>query len=339
VSLKSLARKTLPGFVIDWLRSIRMKLAYFQDFRYDKRRYKKYSSRMYADPSLLSYEEMEADIFFISHAIEKGLSLENRRTGFGKEKTKSLVSILEKYIERGYPKDSACFKNAVAVLTEYQQFQKENGVNDIEYVEKFLSSVEKSEANFGGTLTISRSQLIEEAKGDFLSISKSRHSIRSFSEKPVELELITKAVELAQSSPSVCNRQSTRVHVLVGKKLIERVLSVQGGATGFDESIDKLIIVTSCLRAFRGPIERNQAFVDGGMYSMNLLFALHYLGLGACTLNWDKSRKQDLKLRSLLGIPDNENVVLMIAVGNLKEEFRIAISLRKPVEDVLTIHK
>jgi nitroreductase len=339
VSLKLSIKRVVPKFALNWLRSVRLYVREQSDFRYDRRRYRSFSNKLWADPSILSFEEIESDIFFLSHAIEKGLSLDKRRIGFGKEKSRTLINLLNKYMERGFPKDSTCFKNAVAALAEYQQFQKENGVNDIQYVEKFLSSVEVSEPSVGGTLTISRSKLMEEANGDFLSLSKCRHSIRSFSEKPVELELIKKAIELAQSSPSVCNRQATRIHVLVCRKLIERVLSIQGGATGFDESIDKLIIVTSCLRAFRGSIERNQAFVDGGMYSMNLLFALHYLGLGACSLNWDKSKKQDLKLRSLLGIPDDENVILMIAIGNLKEEFRVAVSLRKPLEDVLTIHK
>jgi len=339
VSLKSSIKNIVPKFALNWLRSIKRYLRERSDFRYDRRRYRSFSNRLWANPSILSFEELESSIFFLSHAIEKGLSLDKRRVGFGKEKSNNLVELLSKYSELGFPRSSSCFINAVSVLSEYLTFQKENGVAGIEYLEDFLKASETDKTVFGGTITLTRSGLIQDAKGDFISMSNSRHSIRAFSNMPVDMETVRKALELAQRSPSVCNRQTSRVHVVVQKSLIEKILKIQGGANGFQDSVDKLIIVTSCLKGFRGSGERNQPFVDGGIYSMNLLLALHYYGLGACTLNWDKSRKQDQRLRSIMDIPDDENVILMIAIGNLKEEFRVAFSLRKPADDVLTIHE
>lgn len=338
MSLKSFIKNIIPKFAKNWLLSIRLKKHCFFDYFYDMKRYITYSGRLYSGLSTISFEEMESIIFLFVHSIEKGLSFERRRSGFGKRKAKALVNMLKKYVDKGFPAESTCFSTAVAVLSEYLSFQKQYSTEDMNCIEEFLESVQKIEIRLGGTMMVTSSQLMKQGKGDFASLSQSRHSIRSFSEKPVEIETIIKAVELAQRSPSVCNRQASRTHVVADKVLIEKILSIQGGTKGFEESIDKIIIVTSCLQMFRDSSERNQPFVDGGIYSMNLLLALHYYGLGACPLSWGRHKKQDLQLRSIIDIPDNENVILMIAVGNLKEEFLVTVSLRKTVEEVVKIH-
>jgi hypothetical protein len=63
---------------------------------------------------------------------------------------------------------------------------------------------------------------------------------------------------------------------------IEQVLALQNGNRGFGHLAKRVLIVSADLHAFIGPIERNKAFVDGGMFAMSLLYALHRLELGAC---------------------------------------------------------
>jgi nitroreductase len=152
----------------------------------------------------------------------------------------------------------------------------------------------------GGTVELRREEILRRSKGDFLQCSLSRHSIRCFSGEPVDLSLINEAVRIAQTTPSVCNRQSSRVYIIQDESSKQAVLERQPGNRGFGHLADKILIVTSDLRAFSGMHERNQAFVDGGMFAMSLLYSLHYLGLGACALSWMVRKDVDEKMRKSL---------------------------------------
>lgn len=109
-----------------------------------------------------------------------------------------------------------------------------------------------------------------------------------------------KSVGLAQNSPSACNRQPTRIHIIESEQLRNQVLELQGGNRGFGKLADTVIIISVELVGYRDVKERNNLFVDGGMYAMNLLYALHSYRIGACPLNWCYSTEQDLALRRLV---------------------------------------
>jgi nitroreductase len=82
--------------------------------------------------------------------------------------------------------------------------------------------------------------------------------------------------------------------------------------------------------------ERNEIWVDGGMFSMSLVYALHSLGLGTCCLNLCQNASEENRLRALVGITPHHSPVMMIAVGNIPETLSVAHSQRKLVKEVLT---
>ena len=71
------------------------------------------------------------------------------------------------------------------------------------------------------------------------------------------------------------------------------------------------------------------------MYAMNLLYALHAYQIGACALNWRGGGKTDDKLRTLLYIPNNEEIIMVIATGYPPKEFKYVSSTRNDVEESL----
>ena len=166
----------------------------------------------------------------------------------------------------------------------------------------------------------------------------SRYSVRDFSEEPVAPKIIDQAVVWAQKSPSVCNRQGTRVHAVKRRELICEIMELHGGTRGFTEQIDTLLVVTGDLEIFFGVGERNQAYVDAGIFSMSLLYGLHYQGVGSCSLHWCVTPSKDRELRQMVGVPDEEVIVMLIAVGSLPEKFKVAHSQRRPSVDILTWH-
>lgn len=74
--------------------------------------------------------------------------------------------------------------------------------------------------------------------------------------------------------------------------------------------------------------ESHLPYVDGGLYAMTLMYALHAQGLGTIPLTTGLMPNQLKKLYSQFEVKDNEVPVLLIGVGNLKEKFEVAMSHR-----------
>lgn len=167
---------------------------------------------------------------------------------------------------------------------------------------------------------------------DFIQLAQNRYSVREYSSELVSQELLDKVCEVSMKTPSVCNRQATPVYQITDLEKIKAALEIQGGFSGYDMS-PVLLLVTSNIRAFMNNGERNEPFVDGGLFSMSLLYALEAYGLAACPLNAMFSLSQDRKTRALLHIPDYELPVMYIAVGNFPDPYQYAAQrdeIRKP---------
>ena len=83
-------------------------------------------------------------------------------------------------------------------------------------------------------------------------------------------------------SPSACNRQAWHVYHSDSDEVKLAVLKEQSGNKGFGDKIPNLLIVASDLKAFMPAEERYQHWIDGGMFSMSLVYAFHSLGVASC---------------------------------------------------------
>ena len=144
-----------------------------------------------------------------------------------------------------------------------------------------------------------------------------------------------KAVRMARKTPSVCNRQSWKVYAYSDPVLLEKVVECQKGNSGFGDQIKAILVVTSNTETFFSIGERNQCWIDGGMFSMSLVYSLHSLGLGSICLNWSVEKATDENLHQVASIPDSEAVIMMIGIGFLPKTLRVAQSHRKPLEELL----
>ena len=163
--------------------------------------------------------------------------------------------------------------------------------------------------------------------------------MRNFSQADVDNNDIVKAVELAQeTTPTSCNRQSIRLHIVSKKETVKEVLSLHTGNRGFGHLVNKLIVISSEISVYNEVRERNLPYVDCGIYAMNLLYALHYYKIGACALNWSVTVNTDKKLHTLLDIPASEAVGLIIACGMPAPEFKLAVSKRFDVKSIMKTH-
>ena len=303
--------------------------------RYHKKRF-----FMFSGAFIENKEKETAYLIWLYHVIEKGLSMPEMRLGFGKEKILELNNLLKRYAF-SYGTDSSSFRAAVSILLEYDQVHKESGYKLDTDVQVILNRLKE---DFNNIPPINHKvykaeefyQRNEEAFGSF---APSRHSIRSFDSKiNINLEEIIEAIDLAKTAPSACNRQPARVHIIQDSILITQCLSLQNGNRGFGHLANKLLVITGNLSTVLGAQEFFDLNTNVGIFIMNLCYALHYKKIAHCVLNWYVMPKQDQKLREILGLPNEENVVAFILCGKISDSFKIAESPRFNTEKLYTVH-
>ena len=146
------------------------------------------------------------------------------------------------------------------------------------------------------------------------------------------IERIRSAVHLALNTPSACNRQHCRVYCITQQDTINKALEIQKGSRGFGHLANKLLVVTSNLEDVLWIGERNDAFINGGLFLMNLCYALHYEKIAHCILNWSRTPEEDMALRTLIPLMDSETVSALLTCGEVPDEFEIASSPRKNID-------
>ncbi len=115
------------------------------------------------------------------------------------------------------------------------------------------------------------------------------------------------------------------------------MLSIQGGLTGYSSEIAQLLIVVADRNYFYSVGERNQLYVDGGIFLMNLLYALHFYKIGACPAHWGHNYEKDKQIQKEIGLSDSEKVISIVPIGIPKEEFNTTLSLRRSNDEILKI--
>jgi len=287
--------------------------------------------------SLENKEKLEYYLTKQYHIIEKGLSLPNPRLGFGKEIIVNLINKSTKYYE--IYGTSELLTSISSCLNEYLSFNKTHNINtDTDYYQNIREFIDKVQPNkLGGTKEMTKKDILKSIDFDFEKFLRTRTSVRDFSNKEVELNQIIEVIDLAKLAPSVCNRQGWKAHVYTNPILINQLLTLQNGNRGFTEGINKLLIIAGDMRSFT-KLESNQIFIDGGIFSMNVLLSLHSKGLGATALNTCLPYTIEKKIKKLAGLKEYEKLIMMIAVGNIKDDFKVAISNRKDTSQVYQVH-
>jgi len=266
----------------------------------------------------LSGDQHEARLTMDYHRIEKGLALPEPKQPFG----------------------AALSERMTQLIGDTPSANSEDRY--VELAEQALAALEMW--NVDGVIESEVTPLLADALMSLTPAAayaffESRHSIRNFDSTrvPTTSEL-TRGVELASNTPSVCNRQGFRVHFYRDRDEIDAILRIQNGATAFAQTVPAVGVVTARRAMFVGPDERNQRWVDGGLFAMTLVWAFHALGLSTCMLNWALPNVSSNRLRKLAGIPDGEDIVVLIAIGHAAEGARVARSEKRSVDDLGIFH-
>ena len=278
-----------------------------------KQYYERFNKYSYVDCKCTSPEQFKASITRLYHTIEKGLAYNDYRAGFGTGNIEKLLQSLEQYVQKGFDCSAEFYETALSCLEFYIIKNKEYGIENKE-LETRVSQLPGSSNGLGGTIEIFAP--IDTDSMNFEKLISSRHSIRHFSEQPVDIDKLTEAINMARFTPSACNRQGWKARIIEDRETVMDILANQNGNKGFGNEIDKLIIITTDLRSQQRSRELFQAYIDGGMYAANILNALYYKGIGSVPLSAALTPDQETAIRTRVKINDAEVFILIIGVGN-----------------------
>ena len=262
------------------------------------------------------------------HRIEKGLIMQPRREVFAESFIGETVLIYERAIKHGNINTEEK-KWITDVLSEYFSVVKDTKIIEKARI-KFNCCVKEDETTIKYVpypfsdlpeLDISYEQLHK--------LFIKRRSVRWYQEKPVPMELIEKAVNLATLAPSACNRQPYKFYVSESKKKAGEIAKCAGGTPGWADGIPCTIVIVGDLSAYPDERDRHLIYIDGSLAAMQLMLAFETLGLSTCSINWPDIEGAELKLEKLLELKSYERPVMLLSVGYAKNKGGIPYSQKK----------
>ena len=308
-----------------------MKRKFFPELEIRKKNndyYRRFIKYSFLGTKCRDERQYEAVITRWYHTIEKGLAYTNFRSGFGKRNLDFLLTSMENYVSDGYSPKEFFYETALSVLAAYQKKNARYGYID-EKLNARIAKLPGKPNNFGGTIDNACISLSDVQKLNYKDFVCSRHSMRHFSAEPVDKERILKAIQLAQKTPSACNRQGWQARIILDKEIMKKVLQNQNGNEGFGQEFGGLICVTGDLRCFNREREIYQVYMDAGMYAQSILNALHFENIASVPLSGSLTLAQEKNVRKLLGIAECEVIVMFIGIGNYPDEGLTTRSERK----------
>ena len=158
---------------------------------------------------------------------------------------------------------------------------------------------------------------------EFTELMKERRSVRAYADKPVDRALVDEVVRAAQLAPSWKNSQTGRYYVALSPESQAKIRACLP-AYNQKSSANAALIVTAYEKGVSGfnagePV--NELGNEWGAYDLglqNMLLCLRARELGLDTLIMG-IRDGDA-IRARLGIPENEEIMSVIAIGKAAEE-------------------
>lgn len=284
-----------------------------------------------------------------AHSVEKGLGLKNVQPGhsgkvvnwlldkllsFSKDKDRILgfpfretYRIVIAYMDFQEQFDTTAFKMYPTLKKKYDTLSRNVGESYVESLREKLSA---------GSHYYKKDDMIPSPDFNFDKFVSSRHSIRTYEQKALNIEDVKKAIEIASHSPSACNRQASYVYFCNTTETVAKIDEMITGSSGFKGEVPNYLIVTTD-RAYFSDVEQFQWYINGGLYLSYLSLALHSQGIGHCIMQWKAFYKTEDALKNLMGISKSEAIIAVVGCGYYPDEVRCIDAQRKGVEDTLRI--
>ena len=172
---------------------------------------------------------------------------------------------------------------------------------------------------------------------EFEQVLQGRRSIRKYNSDVVSHELIEKIIQAAIYAPSWKNAQTTRYYVADGEAKNELAQCLPEFNQKNVENAPVIIVSTTVTKRSgynrQGEPDSHLGsgfqYFDNGLQIENLCLAAYNLGLGTLIMGLYDNEG----IRAFFDIPENEEVVAVIALGYA--DIEVEMPKRKKVEEVI----
>jgi len=175
---------------------------------------------------------------------------------------------------------------------------------------------------------------------NFLSLIKTRQSVRKYIDRPVEPEKLHRCLEAARLAPSASNGQPWRFVVVNDPELVKKVAGETAGPlASFNNFVPQapviIVIVVEKMKTITqlGAYlkEREFPLLDIGIAAEHFCLQAAEEGLGSCMVGWFNEKP----IKQLLNIPKKKRIGLLITIGYAPEGYLLREKRRKSFEEVV----
>ena len=138
-----------------------------------------------------------------------------------------------------------------------------------------------------------------------------RRSIRKYKDKKIPQSDIKLILEAARHAPVPYDHATWRLVLISDKELIKKITSISGGQNWVNESA---LIIVGVITPLKGTLKWKT--VDITIALQNMVLMAEALGYGSCWVGYFKENK----LKEILNIPEDHNVLAYITLGFKDEE-------------------
>lgn len=154
---------------------------------------------------------------------------------------------------------------------------------------------------------------------EFCELAQQRRSHRKFTEQEVDAEALRLILRAGLMSPTSKGQRAWQFVVVEDKTDLEKIADAKDMGSQFLKGAPVAIVVLG------DPMQNDCWVEDGSIAAVSMQYQAEELGLGSC---WIQMRGRGLSdgttadevIRGVLGIPDNMNVLCVLAIGHKADE-------------------
>ena len=144
----------------------------------------------------------------------------------------------------------------------------------------------------------------------FLELAKTRYSVRSFKDLPIEDEKLNLILEAGHVAPTACNYQPQKIYIAKSEDARKKLASV------CPCTFDAPVILVVCYdrnRNAKNKLMPGYAFgeTDAAIVCTHMMLEAAELGIGSCWVGWFNADQ----VSQILGLPENVTVSALLPIG------------------------
>ena len=158
---------------------------------------------------------------------------------------------------------------------------------------------------------------------DFLEVIEKRHSVRKYSDKPVDKEILDAIVRVAQTAPSSRNSKSSCFMIVEDKDTLEALSQMRDSGSALLAGAQAAIVVLGDEAKTDLWVDNcaiSATFVQLAVTSMDLVSCWIHVNGRPCLKDEPEGAKAEDYVAELLGIRDGLKPYCVVAIGYPEEE-------------------